>query len=140
MRDFFRRMSYFTTLAIPIATALLIALLAVTHPQWPRIYLIIAFLAALIILPGVTLGLKLGCTPLTEEKVVFLGVGAPGVIHVRHDNGEVVRYPHRELYAHFLDGTVEEGEVLLLRFLENEILSWKSLTREEPSVARSKNR
>uniref|UniRef100_A0A7C2EJ11 Uncharacterized protein n=1 Tax=Ammonifex degensii TaxID=42838 RepID=A0A7C2EJ11_9THEO len=125
MRQFFSRMSYFTTLVVPMAVALIIAFLAVINPQWPRLYCIIAFLAALIILPGITLGLKLGCTPVTEEEVVFLGVCAPGVIGVRYPNGEVVRYPHRELYDLFRNGTVKEGDILRLRFLDKEIIGWQ---------------
>lgn len=131
MRKFFSGMSYFTTLVVPIAVALLIAVIAVTHPQWPRIYFIVAFLAALILLPGITLGLKLGCTPLDDVKVIFCGVGAPGVIRVRLENGQVVGYPHKELYALYLDGVVKEGELLLLRFLEHDILSWKSLSKDD---------
>jgi hypothetical protein len=131
-------MSYFTTLVIPIGVALLIVLLAVTHPQWPRTYLIIGFLAALIILPGITLGLKLGSTPLVEREVVFLGGNAPGVIRVANEHGRMESYPHRQLYALYLDGTIREGEVLLLRFLENDILSWKSLSQEEAPKADQK--
>jgi hypothetical protein len=131
MRQYFRRMSYFTTLAIPIGTALLIALLAVTHPQWPRTYFIIGFLAALIILPGITLGLKLGSTPLVEREMVFLGGNAPGIVRFADERGRIESYPHRQLYALFLDGAIREGETLLLRFLDHEIMSWKSLSSEE---------
>ncbi|MEW6183341.1 MAG: hypothetical protein AB1500_09240 [Bacillota bacterium] len=130
MRRSFSRMSYFTTLVVPMAVALLIALFAVTHPQWPRIYFIVSFLAALVLFPGITLGLKLGCTPLEDVKVTFFGVGAPGIIRVRLENGQVVGYPHKQLYALYLDGVVTEGEILLFRFLENDIISWKSLSRE----------
>ncbi|MEW6770400.1 MAG: hypothetical protein AB1330_03305 [Bacillota bacterium] len=130
MRRFFRRMSYFTTLVVPIVVALVIAFLAVLNPQWPRIYCVIAFLAALIILPGVTLGLKLGCTPVTEERVVLVGVDAPGIIGVRRANGEVVRYHHRELYTLFCNGTVSEGSILSLRFLDNDIIGWQPVDGE----------
>lgn len=131
MREFFSRMSYFTTLAVPIVAALIIAFIGLAHPEWPRIYFIIGFLAALIILPGVTLGLKLGCTPVTEEDVEFAGVYGRGVIGVRFPNGEVARYPHKELYNLFLNGGVEEGEPLRLRFLDQDIISWKSLRSRE---------
>ncbi|MEW6447296.1 MAG: hypothetical protein AB1426_04290 [Bacillota bacterium] len=127
MRHFFSRMSYFTTLAVPIAVALIIAFTGLAHPEWPRIYFIIGFLAALILLPGVTLGLKLGSTPITEEDVEFTGVYGRGVIGVRFANGEVVRYPHNELYNLFINGGIEAGEPLRLRFLDQDIISWKSL-------------
>lgn len=131
MRQFFSRMSYFTTLAVPIAVALIIAFVGLAHPEWPRIYFIIGFLAALIILPGITLGLKLGSIPITEEDVEFVGVYGRGVIGVRFSTGELVRYPHKELYNLFLSGAIETGEPLRLRFLDQEIVSWKSLKSKE---------
>jgi hypothetical protein len=91
---------------------------------------VIAFLAALILLPGVTLGLKLGCTPVTEEKVTLVGVDAPGIIGVRRANGEVVRYHHRELYTLLCNGTISEGSILNLRFLDNDIIGWQPVDSE----------
>lgn len=127
MREYCRRMSYLTTLVIPIAVALVIAFVGLTHPQWPRVYFIIGFLAALILLPGVTLGLKLSCTPVVEEDVEFLGTYGPGWIGVRHANGAVARYHHRGLYEMHQSGHVRRGERLRLRFLEQEIISWELL-------------
>ncbi|RDV81300.1 hypothetical protein [Ammonifex thiophilus] len=127
MRDYFRRISYFSTLAWPIAIALLIAFLAVTHPHWPRGWCIAAFLAALIVLPGVLLALKLGSTPIVKEKVVFLWGRAPGIIVVRRENGEEDRFYHREIFAHFVEGKIKEGDLLSLHLLDKDIVSWEKL-------------
>lgn len=132
MREFFRRMSYFTTLVIPIGVALVIAFVGLAKPEWPRIYFIVGYLAALILLPGITLGLKLGSTPLVEEEVEFVGVFAPGWIEVRRATGEICRYHHRQLYELFQSGGIRRGERLILRFLDQDIVGWRTAEEEQP--------
>ncbi|MGO0122604.1 hypothetical protein [Desulfothermobacter acidiphilus] len=127
MRRYFRRMSYFSTLVWPIVLALGIAFLAVTHPQWPRSWCIAAFLATLILLPGVLLALKLTSTPLTQERVTFLWGRAPGIIVVRRESGEEDRFYHQEIFTSFAEGKIKQGDTISLHLLDKDIVRWEKL-------------
>ncbi|MBO8128772.1 MAG: hypothetical protein H0Z39_06195 [Peptococcaceae bacterium] len=122
----FRRMSWFTTFIIPVTVALVIAFAGIVMPGIPRIYFIVAFLAALIFLPGVFIGLKIAKTPATIEKTIMVGLKAENlnIVHLQHPDGSIRAYMDTSLANAYRAGTVKKGQIIKVIIRDDVMLKW----------------
>ncbi|HAG07112.1 MAG: Uncharacterized protein XD69_0561 [Clostridia bacterium 62_21] len=124
----FNRMGWLWTLVLPMGIAVAIAWLGIKNPDLPRIYFIVGFLAALVILPAVFILLKILATPVVDEEVVAVGVRGERHIEIRHPDGVVASYYHPDLARAFRSGRVRRGDRLRVLVRRHEqILRWEEI-------------
>lgn len=125
----FNRMGWAWTFILPVAVALVIAWLGIKNPDLPRIYFVIGFLAALVVLPAVFILLKILAIPLVDEEVVAVGVRGERYIEVMHPDGVVAAYQHAGLVHAFRSGRIRKGDRLRVLVRRHEhILRWEQVT------------
>ncbi|MFZ5873411.1 MAG: hypothetical protein ACOYW8_03225 [Bacillota bacterium] len=107
---FMRRVGWPVTLFVPLTLALAIAVAGILSPDVPRIYFIIGFLSALIVLPGIFVTLKVLSHPVTAAVVTLVTTRKGQNVVVMFEDGTKNTYQNAQLYAGLLTGELKPGQ------------------------------
>jgi hypothetical protein len=128
-----QRVSWAMTLFIPIILALVITVAGILNPQLPRVYFIVVFLFALVILPGILVTLKILSSPVIAAEVTLLATRKGQNVDVMFPDGSVNTFQNAQLYNGLLTGELKQGERLRVLIRDDILFRWQRLEEERAS-------
>ncbi len=125
-----RRVGWPVTLFIPLILALVIAVVGIYSPGLPRIYFILGFLSALIILPGILVTLKVLSHPVTSAEITLVTTRRGQNVVVMFEDGTKNTYQNAQLYAGLLTGELKPGQRFRVMIRDNILFRFQPLDDE----------
>lgn len=126
-----QRVGWPVTLCVPIILAFVIAIAGILSPELPRVYFIVGFLFALIVLPGILVTLKVLSTPVTAAEITLVAARKGQNVDVMFPDGAVNTFQNVQLYNGLLTGELKHGQRFRVLIRDDILFRWQRI--DEPT-------